>query len=99
MAIGLRKHPGDKRELLGTDTHVEGAVGVGEEVRRPAPTEGLPRLRRKGVVLDAALLLTLLPATVIAEGAVVGGTGDGHLGMSLIHISEPTRLRRISYAV
>src|SRR5660398_144024 len=74
MAIGLFQHPGDKRELLGTHAHVEGAVGVGEEVRRPRLTEGFPLLRRKGVVCDTAFLLSLLLPAVIAEGDVVGGS-------------------------
>src|SRR5665811_971023 len=60
VGAGFREHPADQRPLLGAHADIESTVGVSEEVPGPAPAEPLPLRGREGVILDAALLLSLL---------------------------------------
>ena len=55
--------------------------------------------KRKWVALAALMLaFMMLCTTALARGGGNGGGGGGQ-HLSLIHISEPTRLLSISYAV
>src|SRR5660397_235396 len=83
-------------------TPLDLAIGGGAESRRERTAVIgqiqdylLPRLQR----LDAPLLTVVGGSTGAGKSTLVNGLVGTTVTLSLIHISEPTRLRRISYAV
>ena len=69
------------------------SLQVGQEVRVAIP---------QSTFIQASLWVFLVPLLCMLLGAYVAQTlleSEPAIALSLIHISEPTRLRRISYAV
>src|SRR5660398_226681 len=89
------------------DDLIPGVAGEGEAWRRGSQQHYLfaahvPRLLSQGTgVYPERTAVWLLDALLDVTGICCesGRHGGGVYGLSLIHISEPTRLRRISYAV
>jgi len=87
--------PGLDLKLVAKDKDLEQVVGprvVLYDVQTDATMDAAGVLEKRGIT----------PAQVIDYQTLIGDTTDnipGVKGLSLIHISEPTRLRRLTYAV